>query len=311
MRRASEGRRAIYVLTGCTAVGKTELSLQWAERRGAEIVSCDSTLFYRGMDIGTAKPTWEDRRRAPHHLIDILELHERMDVGRYVNLAIERARDIWSRGKDVLVTGGSGFYLQAFFRPVVDQVEVGEEVRRRVAKLQQEEGLEGLQRALKEADPGGARSLDIDNPRRVARALERCWATGMGVLELKREYESGSNFLTEQPKVLTRLSRSRQALNERIARRVREMLASGLVEEVKALRERGLEAYPQASSAIGYRETLACLRGEMDWSELEGAIATSTRRLAKKQRTWFRGQLPKHRVIDLDEGEPDLDELFG
>src|SRR5262245_12827383 len=119
----------LFVLTGCTAVGKTELALCWAEAFRAEILSADSLLFYRGMDLGTAKPTAAERARVPHHLIDILGLGERMDVARYVELARRAAEEIVSRGRRVLVVGGSGFYLKSFFSPVTDQVAVPAEIR--------------------------------------------------------------------------------------------------------------------------------------------------------------------------------------
>src|SRR3954468_7890232 len=116
--------RMLHVLTGPTAVGKTEWALRWAEQNGAEIVSCDSLLFYRGMDIGTAKPSPAERARVPHHLIDICGVNERMDVAQYVGLARRAILDITQRGRAILVTGGSGFYLKAFFAPVADDINV-------------------------------------------------------------------------------------------------------------------------------------------------------------------------------------------
>ena len=119
----------LHVLTGCTAAGKTEWALRWAEARGAEIVSCDSLLFYRGMDIGTAKPTAAEQARVPHHLIDLLAVTERMDVARYVALARDTVAAIIARGRPVLVVGGSGFYLRSFFAPVADEVAVPAAIR--------------------------------------------------------------------------------------------------------------------------------------------------------------------------------------
>ena len=120
---------SVHVLTGCTAVGKTEWALRWAEAHGAEIVSCDSLLFYRGMDIGTAKPTVAERARVPHRLVDICEVTERMDVTRYVALARASLAEIAARGREALVVGGSGFYLKAFFAPVADDVAVTPKIR--------------------------------------------------------------------------------------------------------------------------------------------------------------------------------------
>src|SRR5262245_14398301 len=134
----------IHVLTGCTAVGKTELALRWAEAKGAEIVSCDSLLFYRGADIGTAKPTRAELARVPHHLIDVRDVHEQMDVTRYVALAQAAVAHIFARGRAALVTGGSGFYLKAFFGPIADDVDVPAELRDEVRAQLNRAGLEAL-----------------------------------------------------------------------------------------------------------------------------------------------------------------------
>ncbi len=301
----------IYVLTGCTAVGKTELALDWAEANGAEIVSCDSLLFYRGMDIGTAKPTADERLRVPHHLIDIRDPHRRMDIGEYVDLAIEAVQDIRSRGRKVLVTGGSGFYLKAFFEPVVDRLAIGDETRTRVSRLEESEGLAGMLRELESLDANCRQELDADNPRRVARALERCLESGKSIRQLKMEFAAQTNELTRSDKKLVVLKRGRESLNRRIEERVRLMLDGGLVEEARHLQAAGFEANASASGSIGYRETLGHLRGEYAADELVERIATNTRRLAKKQRTWFRSQLPQGLRIDLDAAAEGLgDRLF-
>src|SRR3954469_10439401 len=139
----------IYVLTGPTAVGKTELALRWAEANNAEIVSCDALLFYRGMDIGTAKPTAAEQARVPHHLIDLCEVHESMDVTYYVTKAQAVVADITARGKRVLVAGGSGFYLKSFFAPVADNVAVPAELRAEIERQLADAGLEALVADLK------------------------------------------------------------------------------------------------------------------------------------------------------------------
>lgn len=301
----------IYCLSGCTAVGKTELALQWAEREGAEIVNCDSLLFYRGMDIGTAKPTAGERARVPHHLIDFLEPSEPMDIGRFVEAAIASIREIQGRGRKALVTGGSGFYLKAFFAPVIDAVSVSEATVERVRALM-ERGLEPAVSELRRLNPEGLDGLDAANPRRVAKALERCLESGQTLLELKAAFASQTNALVEAPKSLCILEREKEELNERIGQRVSIMLDAGLVAEVQSLLERGIERNPSACNAIGYRETIAYLRDEYDLEALAEKIATNTRRLAKKQRTWFRGQLPETgQRLDLTGGrEVELDELF-
>lgn len=282
----------LRVLTGPTAVGKTEWALRWAEAHGAEIVSCDSLLFYRGMDIGTAKPSAEELRRVPHHLIDVCDVTAQMDVTRYVALAREAVAAILARGHAVLVTGGSGFYLKAFFAPVADDVEVPAALREEVRALAPEAALARLQ-AL---NPRGLGALDTANPRRVTRALERCLATGRTLAELAAEFARMPGAFADYDVVLTQLEREPEELNQRIQARVDAMLEAGLVDEVRRLRGGGLEQNPSAARAIGYRETLAMLDGELPADALAAEIAKNTRALVKKQRTWFRTQVPAHTV---------------
>ena len=295
----------LHVLTGPTAVGKTEWALRWAEANGAEIVSCDSLLFYRGMDVGTAKPTIAERVRVPHHLIDICEVTERMDVTYYVTKARAAVEEIAGRGKAVLVAGGSGFYLKSFFAPVADDVAVPPAVRAEVAQLSREAALEKL-RAL---NPGGLGALDVANPRRVTRALERSLASGRTLVELAAEFARQPGAFADWRVELVRLEREPAELAQRIDARVAAMLRAGLVEEVRRLRAAGLEKNPSASRAIGYREVLAQLGGELPEAQLAGVIAQNTRALVKKQRTWFRTQLPAHRVVAA-ESLRDASELF-
>ncbi len=283
----------IRVLTGPTAVGKTEWALRWAERHGAEIVSCDSLLFYRGMDVGTAKPTAAERARVPHHLIDVCALAETMDVARYVGLARAAVTGILARGRPVLVTGGSGFYLRAFLAPVTDDVEVPAALRDEVRAMAPEAALAKL-RAL---NPGGLGTLDVANPRRVTRALERCVASGRALVDLAAEFARRPGPFADHRIELTRLERPSAELDVRVASRVAAMLESGLVEEVRRLRPLGLEANPSAARAIGYREVLAVLEGRLTEAGLAAEITRNTRALVKKQRTWFRTQLPAHRVL--------------
>lgn len=295
----------VQILTGPTAVGKTEWALRWAERHGAEIVSCDSLLFYRGMDIGTAKPTAAERARVRHHMIDLVAVTDRMDITQYVARARIAVAEILARGRVVLVVGGSGFYLKAFFAPVADAVDVPAEVRARVAALPLSEAV-GELRAL---NPAGIGNLDIANPRRVARALERCLASGRPLIELADGFAQQPSPFADYEVKLTRLDRAANHLAQRIDWRVEEMLRGGLVEEVRRLRTEGLEQNPSASRAIGYREVIAMLDGQLPASGLSAEIAKNTRALVKKQGTWFRTQLPPHRVIDASTVQEET-ELF-
>jgi tRNA dimethylallyltransferase len=257
------------------------------------------------MDLGTAKPTPAERARVPHHLIDVCAPGEPMDIGRYVAAARVVVDDLARRGRAILVCGGSGFYLRAFLGPVVDAIEVSPELRAEVASLTPAVACARL-RAL---NPGGLDGLDEANPRRVTRALERCLATGRPLAELRAEFARQPGPFADYAVRLTRLEREPGELQERIGRRVEAMLAAGLVAEVRDLRARGLEANPSAARAIGYREVLDCLDGRLPPGELAAAIARDTRALVKKQRTWFRTQLPAHRVVAAAELR-DPEELF-
>ena len=291
----------IFVITGTTAVGKTETALRWAETHNAEIVSCDSTNVYRGMDIGTAKPTLAERSRVVHHGIDLVEPSEKFSVGDYLAFAVPCVADILARGKRVLVTGGSGFYLKAFYAPVTDEIEVPESVRARVEALFAQ-GNDCAVNALRELNPDGAPGFDWQNPRRVARALERCLASGKTISELLAEMNARVSPFAAYKVRTVLLSRDKEELSRRIALRVAQMLEQGLIEEVRSLsRERGLRPDTPAGNAIGYRETLEWLaNGETGGiPALAEKIALSTRRLAAKQRKWFRTQIPVDRVIEL------------
>ena len=289
--------RLLHVLTGCTAVGKTELALRWAESNGAEIVSCDSLLFYRGMDIGTAKPTPAELARVPHHLINVRDVREQMDVTYYVSLARQAVEVILARGRQVLVTGGSGFYLKAFFAAVADDVAVPAELRTELRDRLEKTGLDPLLAELKQLNPGGLGALDIRNPRRVLRALERCRVTGMPLLELQAEFAIRPGPFADFEVRLCELERPADELTARVESRVHAMLRAGLVEEVRRLIPSGLRENSSAAGAIGYRETLEFFEGKLSEPELTEAIIRNTRALVRKQRTWFRTQLPAHQPV--------------
>ena len=297
-------KRCLHILTGFTAVGKTTFSLDWAERHGAEIVSCDSLCFYRGMDIGTAKPDKEARSRAPHHLIDVTDVADPYSIGKYIREARRVVKEIRSRGRSVLIVGGSGFYLRAFFEPVVDDIEITDELRAESGQQFESQSLEQSVAQLRRMNPDGLEGLDVSNPRRVFNALLRCRASGLPLTDLKRRLARRPGPFQDFAKRVLVLSRPREELERRIRQRVDRMLEEGLVEEVSGLLEKGIEQNPSAAQAIGYRETLAFLRGELEESELAPMIALHTRQLLKKQRTWFKKFLPPEAVIDLSLSSP-------
>lgn len=298
MSGAGGAARVLHVLTGCTAVGKTEWALRWAEAHGAEIISCDSLLFYRGMDIGTAKPSAAELARVRHHLIDIRDVTEPMNAALYAPMALAAAEDILSRGRAVLVVGGSGFYLRSFFAPVADGVEVSADVRSRVSALLDSGGIHALVDELGRLNPGGVSGIDLANPRRVAGALGRCLASGRTLAELYADFALARPAFAGWEVRLARLDRAGPDLEARISARVDAMLRAGLVDEVRGLLGAGLLLNPSAAKSIGYRETADALAGRAPMKGLASAIAKDTRALVKKQRTWFRTQLPPHAVHD-------------
>ena len=311
--------REIHILTGPTAVGKTALALDWAEANDAEIVSCDASLFYRGMDIGTAKPTPAERARVRHWLVDICDVRERMDVAKYVELARAACVDIAARGRRILITGGSGFYLKAFFSPVADEVAVAAELRAEIAARLGADaaGLEELLVELRALNPGGLGALDVRNPRRVTRALERCRASGRAMAELAADFAAQPGPFADWAVRAVRLDREPEELRVRIEARVAAMLSEGLVAEVRRLCAEGIEENPSAASAIGYRETMAALdaaevagAGAVDEARLGAEIALNTWGLVRKQRTWFRSQLPSDKIRVVAAGEARAETLF-
>jgi tRNA dimethylallyltransferase len=288
----------VYFVAGVTAVGKTAFSLDWAEREGAEVLSCDALLFYRGMNLGTAKPTVLEQDRVPHHGIDLCEPSDPFDVARYVDYAKSKVQEIHGRGRPVLVVGGSGFYLKGFFEPVSDGLVIPNAIREKVELLEREEGLDGLLHELREGNPGGLGDLDVMNPRRVARALERCLASGDSVIALQRRFLETPSPFDHYVRRSCLLERDSADLEKRIRLRAAAILNAGLVEETEHLLGCGLRNNPTACRAVGYREVLAMLDGSLAKNQLLENIVRSTLQLAAKQRKWFRNQFhPDVRLV--------------
>ena len=292
----------LYLLTGPTAAGKSALALAWARAHGAEILSCDAIQIYRGMDIGTAKPTAADRALVPHHGLDLCDPARAYSVAEYRDYAARTVQEIHARGKTVLVVGGSGFYLKSFFAPVADDVDISPAIEAEVQALEKSGGLPALVARLRAASPAGTGAVDLQNPRRVARALARCLASGHSVPALAVKFSRSGTPFDSFEKKIARLDRPVPELTARIHARTQQMLAGGLIDEVRKLAP-VLRANPAAGSAIGYREVLAWLDAGENTSraELEKSIAQRTLQLVKKQHTWFRTQLPPHKIIDLQE----------
>lgn len=301
----------LFFLIGPTAVGKTALAIEWAQAHDAEILCADAPLVYKGMDIGTAKPTAEERRAVPHHGIDYVTMTERFSVADYIERARQVVADVQLRDKVLLVAGGSAFYLKSFFENVTDGVGVGEEVVNEVANLFKNEGLAGLLKELRRRGGKDLTGLDTRNPRRVIKALERVRATGKSFRELHEEFRNQPRPYANFQKRVVMLMRENEDLKARIRLRAEIMLNGGLLEEVRRLEASGLSQNPQAASVIDYREVLAFLRGEISSREaLLELIVQDTLALARKQRTFFK-QLPVSKTLFVGpDHKPDAQTLF-
>lgn len=286
----------VLALVGPTAVGKTDVSLEVAERFGAEVVSVDSMQIYRGMDIGTAKPSTADRRRVRHHLLDLRDPADDVTVAEYQLLGREAIEDITARGRLPMLVGGSGLY----FRAIVDELRFPprhDVVRARLEAEARQAGPEPLYQRLRDLDPDAAARVDARNTRRIVRALE--------VIELTEEPFSGNvtwdDYDSRYDLVVAGLTRPRRDLDDRIARRVDAMLAAGLIDEVERLRRAGLGR--TAAQAIGYRQVLDVLDEPFAPASVRDAIVKATRRFARRQQSWFRND---PRVTWFDATAPDV-----
>ncbi len=273
------------VLTGPTASGKTDLSLELAEKHGWEICCMDSMQIYRGMDIGTAKPTPEERARVPHHLLDLLDPAESFSVSDYVALAEEIIRRKHAEGKELLFVGGTGLYLQALIRPLgMGAVPADEPLRAALNALAGSPGgREKLDRMLREVDPDTADRLPLNDVRRRIRAIEVSRNTGIP-FSRQPDRAGASPFRWR----IAAAEMPRETLYERINRRAEEMMRRGLMEEVRGLLDRGLSPQAQSMQAIGYKETVRCLSGEWSLEKTIEEIQKGTRHYAKRQMTFLR-----------------------
>ncbi len=293
-------------IVGPTATGKTRLSVALAEKLGAEIVSCDSMQLYRGMDIGTAKPTAAEMGGIKHHMLDCVAPQVEFSVSRYVELADACVQEILSRGKPVIVVGGTGLY--------VDSLVAGREfapfprtgIREALTLRAQREGIEPLMEQLRAVDPEAAASIHPSNQKRVIRALEVYLETGKTITEHNRETQSRPPKY--QPIWIGLDYVNRSALYARIDARVDEMFEQGLVEEVRRLLESGVPPTATSMQAIGYKELTAFLRGEDTEDAAREKIKLASRRYAKRQRTWFRRNMDIH-WIELPDA-PDFDAVL-
>ena len=287
-----------WFLTGATAVGKTGVGLALARRLGAEIVALDSMTVYRGMDIGTAKPTAAEQAEVPHHLLDIVDPADDYSVAQYVDDARQVVADIRSRDRDVLFVGGTPLYLKSLLRGLFDGPPADWPLREEIEEELEHVGQEALYERLQQIDPVAASNIHPHDTRRLVRALEVYRATGEPISHQQLQFDEGRR--ADECRVFV-LRRERAEQHRRIEDRVEAMLAAGLIDEVRELTAGGRQLGRTARQAVGYRESLDYLAGACDLSTTRERITIRTRRFAKRQGTWFRS-LSECRFVDI-EGE--------
>ncbi|MFZ5647201.1 MAG: tRNA (adenosine(37)-N6)-dimethylallyltransferase MiaA [Bacillota bacterium] len=292
----------LLAIVGPTATGKTELSVRIARNLGSEIVSADSMLIYRYMNIGTAKPTISERKGIPHHMIDVADPDEMYNVAIYSQSARKLLREIYERGNLPILAGGTGLYIKA----VIDGYNFSEaasdhELREKLKKECESLGREALHDRLKKVDPETASRLHINDVKRVIRALEVYYLSGKTISSSsEKEKQTPYNLL------MYGLTMDREKLYARIEERVDKMIGAGLVEEVKDLLARGFSENLTSMQGLGYKEIILYLKGKMTLDEAVDLLKKNTRRFAKRQLTWFRRD---SRIIWADVGEREMEEV--
>ena len=291
--------KKIVAVVGPTASGKSALALELAKCLEGEIVSCDSMQVYKKMNIGTAKPTEREMREVAHHLIDVVEPDGDFSCADYVRMATEATEDVLSRGKLPIFCGGTGLYLDAFLRGTdFETTEIDEDLRRELEEYARVNGNDALHNMLREIDPESADAIHKNNVKRVIRAIEIYKTSGKTKTELDRL------SLLGEPRydavVIGLRYNNRELLSKRIDARVDVMIENGLLDETRELYEAGIfEKNTTATQAIGYKEMLGFIRGDMTLDEASECLKSATRKYAKRQMTWFR-QKPYVVWIDAD-----------
>jgi tRNA dimethylallyltransferase len=290
-------KRPLILIVGPTAVGKTEIAIRLAERLNGEIVSADSRLFYRGMDIGTAKPTTEDQKRVPHHLIDIANPNEILSLAVFQQKAQEKIEEIHTRSKLPFLVGGTGQYVRAVtqgWKP--PEVEPDERLREELERAKEERGVYWLYEKLRDLDPDAAEKIDPRNLRRIIRALEVIMITGRKFSGQRGQSDSPYHLVT------VGLTRPREELYRRVDERIEMMFASGFVDEVRGLLAKGYSPSLPTMSAIGYRECVGVIQGELTEEQAKVGIRRATRVYVRRQANWFKESDPDIHWFRVDAG---------
>lgn len=295
----------IICLAGPTASGKTKLAVELAKELDGEVVSCDSMQIYRRMDIGTAKPTPDEMQGIPHHMIDVADPEEDFSVSRYCEMASLIVDGILSRGKTAIIAGGTGLYMDSLIRGNTFAPFPSTGVREKLEDRADAQGMEAILAELTAIDPEAANRLHLSDRKRIIRALEVYYETGQTITEHNRKTQLIPPKYS--PLWLGIDFSERSALYSRIDQRVGLMLEQGLIEEIRTLLASGIPAKCTAMQAIGYKEFIAALDGDLSIADAANLVRQSSRRYAKRQLTWFRRNPNMHWLIHSPE-LPDISE---
>lgn len=273
----------LILIIGATAVGKTELAIKLAEKFNGEILSADSRLFYKGMDIGTAKPSKEEMSRVPHHLIDIVNPDETLSLAVFQQKAKDIIADIHARNKLPFLVGGTGQYVRAVTEGwTPPEVVPNKRMRDELEKMKEAKGIEWLHAKLKGLDEEAAQKIDARNYRRTIRALEVIFTTGKKFSEQRSKSESPYHLIS------IGLTRPRDELYKRVDERIESMFANGFIDEVKSLLDKGYSPTLPSMSAIGYRECVSVIQGHMSIEQAQAEMKRITRIFVRRQANWFK-----------------------
>jgi tRNA dimethylallyltransferase len=285
IRQMNSTEKTILVL-GVTASGKARLAHEVARTTGGEIVSVDSMKVYRRMDIGTAKPSAAARQEVPYHLIDVVEPGESFSVGRYIELAASAMQDIRSRGKPVIVAGGTAMYIKALLYGLFDGAGTDLAIREKLSARMASEGAAVLHAELTSKDPDAGQRIHLNDTKRIIRALEVIELTGKPITSHQQQWDAPAS--DSENWTVIGIRRDKVDASHRINMRVKRMFDEGLVEEVRRLLAEPLPLSMQAACAIGYAEVISHLAGKVSLDDTIEAVKKNTRKLAKSQRTWFK-----------------------
>jgi tRNA dimethylallyltransferase len=300
-----QSKPPLILIVGPTAVGKTELAIQLAEKLNGEIISADSRLFYRGMDIGTAKPTYAELARVPHYLIDIVNPDETLSLAVFQQRAKEVIADIHGRGKLPFLVGGTGQYVRAVTEGwTPPEVTADEQLRAVLEKLKEERGLGWLHDKLTQLDSEAAAKIDARNVRRTIRALEVILTTGRKFSEQRGQVDSPYQLIT------IGLIRPRSELYQRVDERIDAMFENGFMDEVKGLLEKGYSPTLPSMSAIGYRECISVIKGFLSEDQAKVEMRRVTRMFVRRQANWFKESDPNIMWFKVESGVEEQVETY-